>query len=164
MLDLSSNKLDVLGAISALSPNGNTHIPSGLVWGWNMLTSAAPLTASLPADEIAAKGGKKALVLMTDGANSSSPYDDGNYGAHADTKYRDGVYTDNLTAKLCNNIKAEGTIIYTVLFDVTNIKVENMLRKCATSPGNSFVANDAASLIAAFDQIGVSLTQLRLTK
>lgn len=161
---LTDSKSTLSTVIDNLYPAGNTHIPSGLLWGWNMLTPAAPLKEAKTSAEVNANGGKKALVLMTDGANSTSPYADGNYGEHIYTPYGDGTYTDNLTATLCENIKAEGIVVYTVLFDVTDSAVEAMLRNCATDPANSFVANDAAELLAAFKNIGVSLTQLRLTK
>lgn len=164
MVDMTTAKTDVINGIESLWPNGNTNIPSGLIWAWNMLTPAAPLTESAPMADINAKGGKKVLVLMTDGVNSSSPYDDGNYGPHASTSYGDGTYTDNLTAELCQKIKAEGVLVYTVLFDVSDPKIESLLEGCASSSDNSFVAADAAALKAAFKNIGVSLTQLRLTK
>lgn len=164
MQALTTKKADVLSAIDNMFPNGNTHIPSGLIWAWNILTPEAPLSEAAPMADIVAQNGKKAVVLMTDGANSSSPYPDGNYGLHKDTSYGDGTYTDNLTATLCDKIKADGTIIYTVLFDVIDAKVEAMLRNCASVPENSFVANDAAELIAAFGKIGASLTQLRITR
>ncbi len=164
LVDLTNNKGDMISAISNLWVSGETNIPSGLIWAWNMLTSDAPLTSASTAAEITAKGGKKAMVLMTDGTNTASPYDDGNYGAHADTSYGDGTYTDNLTATLCENMKAEGIVVYTVLFDVTDADTETLLRNCATSPDKSFVADDAAELITAFGKIGTSLTQLRISK
>ena len=164
MLAMTTKQKDVLDAIAGLYPSGDTHIPSGLIWAWNMLTPEAPLTEALSDAELKAKRGKRALVLMTDGMNTTSTYDDGNYGAHAYTKYGDGTYTDNLTASLCGKIKAEGTIVYTVLFDVTDPNIETLLRNCATQPDMSYVADDASELIAAFNKIGSSLTQLRITR
>jgi Flp pilus assembly protein TadG len=164
MQALTTKKADVIAAIDAMNPSGNTHIPSGLIWAWNMLTPEAPLTEAAPMADVIAQNGKKAVVLMTDGANSSSPYSDGNYGLHKDTSYGDSTYTDNLTSSLCSKIKGDGTIVYTVLFDVTDANVEKMLRNCASVPENSFVAKDAAELVAAFAKIGASLTQLRVTR
>lgn len=164
MLAMTTAKTEVLDAIDALYPSGDTHIPSGLIWAWNMLTPQAPLKEASPMAEVLAKGGKKALVLMTDGMNTSSNYADGNYGPHHQTDYGDGTYTDNLTASLCSKIKAEGTLIYTVLFDVTDSNIENLLRNCATKPDMSFVASDAGELLSAFGKIGASLTRLRLTQ
>jgi Mg-chelatase subunit ChlD len=164
MLPLTDKKSDVLATINALGTYGNTHIPSGLIWAWNILSEEAPLTEAMPMATVLAKGGKKAIVLMTDGANSSSPYSDGNYGADADTEYKDNTYTNGLTASICAKIKAEGTIVYTVLFDVTDPQIEALLHDCASDPGKSYVASDAAGLQTAFKNIGTSLTQLRLTK
>lgn len=164
MLDMTSSKPAVLSSIDGLWPSGNTNIPSGLIWAWNMLTPREPLIASAPMSMINDMGGKKVLVLMTDGANSSSPYADGNYGAHAGTALGDGTYTDNLTATLCQKIKDEGIAVYTIQFDVTDVKIEKLLRDCASDPANSFVANDAGELLSAFNDIGVSLTKLRLVK
>jgi hypothetical protein len=164
MLDLTTSKSDAKSAVDSLYPTGNTNIPSGLIWAWNMLTPEVPLTESAATAELTAKGGKKVMVLMTDGANSTSPYDNGSYGNHADTSYGDGSYTDNLTAMLCEKIKSQGVTVYTVLFDVTDPGIESLLRNCASDPANSFVASNASELIAAFNNIGVSLTKLRLVK
>jgi Flp pilus assembly protein TadG len=164
--ELTTEKSDVLASIDALYPSGNTYIPSGLIWGWNMLTPEEPLTAAAPMAEVSAKGGKKAMVLMTDGANTmaphatygyfSNPYDLG-YGSGSD-------YANGITSSLCEKIKAEGAVLYTVAFDVEDATVETMLQNCATDPAKSFVADDAAQLLQAFKDIGTSLTQLRLTR
>jgi hypothetical protein len=47
---------------------------------------------------------------------------------------------------------------------VTDAKIESLLRGCASETSNSFVANDAAELLAAFKAIGTQLTQLHLTR
>ena len=112
--------------------------------------------------DIKAKGGRKVVVLMTDGANTSSTYADGNYGPHNNTPYGDGTYTDNLTATLCENIKADGTLIFTVLFDVEDPKIEALQRNCATDASMSYVADDAIALQAAFGKRGASLTKRRI--
>lgn len=166
ILEMTTAKADVLNRVNALSPAGNTYIPSGLVWAWNMLTPEEPLTAAEPMAAINAKGGKKALVLMTDGANTVAPrkgdlmyygFNDAGYGT-------DSTEIDAVTSSLCEKIKAEGTVVYTVLFDVSDARIETLLRDCATAPANSFVANDSAELLTAFQNIGTSLTQLRLTR
>ncbi len=165
MLALTDVKTDVLATIDALSAVGRHPHPLRLmIWAWNMVTPEAPLTEAMPQAEAVAKGGKKVVVLMTDGANSSSPYDDGNYGPDASTKYGDNGYSNSLTAKLCESIKAEGTVVYTVLFDVSDPQIEALLRGCASDASKSYVAGDKAALLTAFNDIGAALTKLRLTK
>jgi hypothetical protein len=163
MQALTDVRTDVLATIDALYPSGNTHIPSGLLWAWNMLTPEAPLTEAMSAADVKAKGGKKVMVLMTDGANSSSPVN-GDYAADVNTKYGTNAYTNGLTTKLCDSIKAEGTIVYTVLFEVSDPGIEALLRGCASDPSKSYVASDKTALLVAFSDIGTSLTKLRLTR
>lgn len=167
--ELTKVKAEVTAAIDALSPNGNTYIPSGLIWGWNMLTPQEPLTEAAPAGAVNAKGGKKVLVLMTDGANTMAPrtgdyYYTDPYNANRGTSASDSSYADGMTATLCTKIKAEGIIVYTVLFDVSDPNIQSLLHDCASDPDKSYVADSAAELLTAFNDIGASLTKLRLTK
>jgi hypothetical protein len=145
---------------------GNTYIPSGLIWAWNMLTPDEPLTAAQSKADVESKGGKKVVVLMTDGVNTMVPEEtDGWFGNPGDLGYGAGPdYANGITSSLCSKIKDEGIILYTVLFDVDDADTQEMLRNCASDPTRSFVADDAAELIAAFADIGVSLTRLRLVK
>jgi hypothetical protein len=131
-----------------------------------MLTPEEPLTAAESFASVNAKGGKKVLVLMTDGVNTVAPQEvSGYFSDPASLGYGAGPdYANGITSSLCEKIKAEGTIIYTVLFDVDDAATEAMLRACASDPARSFVAADADELITAFAGIGVSLTKLRLVK
>lgn len=161
---LTDDESTVLSVIDNLYVWGNTHIPSGLIWGWNMLTPEEPLTEARDASEIADLGGRKVLVLMTDGSNTTSPYGADEYRLNAETSYGDATYANQLTTTLCDNIKDEGIEIYTVLFDVTDQSVTSLLEDCASAPANSFVAADSDELIDAFSAIGKAVKQLRLTE
>jgi hypothetical protein len=131
-----------------------------------MLTPEEPLSEARSAADMSSLGGTKVLVLMTDGANTVSPNgtDHSVYAPHAETSYGDGTYTDTLTSTICENIKADGIQVYTVLFDVSDPGIESILRNCATSPDMSYVAADSAALIAAFEAIGAQLKDVRLTQ
>jgi Flp pilus assembly protein TadG len=160
---LTTDETTVLTTISGLYSWGNTHIPAGLIWGWNMLTSEEPLTEARSKTEMGSLGGKKVLVLMTDGANSTSPSGTG-YALDSETSYGNSDYSNALTTTVCDNIKADGIEIYTVLFDVTDPTVETLLQTCASDSAKSYVAADADELLAAFDSIGNSIRQLHLTQ
>lgn len=166
MQELTSSKAQVVSTISSMWTTGNTYIPSGLIWGWNMLTPEEPLTTAQTFAAVSAADGQKVLVLMTDGVNTVAPQEDeGYFGNPADYGYGTGPgYANGITSSLCEKIKAQGTVIYTVLFDVDDAATEDMLRNCATEPSKSFVADDAAQLITAFADIGVSLTKLRIVR
>ena len=100
---------------------------------------------------------------MTDGTNTVAPYADGNYGSPYDAGYGAGSsYADGLTASLCTKIKAEGTVVYTVLFDVTDANIETLLRTCASDSGQKLSwPTMLAELLTAFKDIGASLTKLQ---
>ncbi len=74
------------------------------------------------------------------------------------------TYVNNRQAQLCNNIKAEGIEIYTVIFRETDTATVNMMRNCATSTQHFYRADNAQQLSAAFDAIGTGIGSLRLTR
>jgi Flp pilus assembly protein TadG len=155
--ELTHDKSDLHGKINSLSGSGNTYIPAGLLWGWNMVDSNEPLKKAKTKSQLAAMGGTKAIVLMTDGENTLSasyPQHWGNNRAAADAK----------TTELCNNIKGDDIVVYTVSFMVTDTGAQNMLKNCASDPGKAFTADDANQLKQAFKEIGSSLMALRISK
>jgi Flp pilus assembly protein TadG len=162
--ELTSDLSKATSTISSLSAAGETYLPAGLTWGWNMLTPEAPLTSATDLATMKAKGGKKVMVLMTDGANTLAPYADGTHTYPVYTKYKNLDYTNGLTSKLCENIKADGIQLYTVMFDVTDPALQSMLENCASKTSMSYVAKDAPALVAAFNSIAKELAALRLTK
>jgi Flp pilus assembly protein TadG len=183
LLPLTSavQKQTVIDKIDALVPLGDTHIPAGLIWGWNILAPGEPYDARKLKD-LKAIGGRKVLVLMTDGINSLSPrLYDGAYATNGDAarlnlKWRDGSETNKLTSRICENIKKDGIEdgmkdgieIFTVLFDVPEgSETEKILKNCATggSAGkNWFVATNTAGLLSAFRKITDQLKTLKLVE
>jgi Flp pilus assembly protein TadG len=154
---LTDSQTTVNTNIDAMSAVGETYIPSGLLWGWNMLDPNDPLKGAKTKAEMASTKGMKSIVLMTDGDNTKSPVYPYHYGS-------DAAEADKISAQLCASIKADGITIYTVAFKVTKQSSKDLLTSCATSPMQAFDATDSASLMAAFNEIGESLAQLRFTK
>jgi Flp pilus assembly protein TadG len=155
--DLTDVKSTLDSQIDAMNAVGETYIPSGLLWGWNMLDSNEPLSGAKTKAEMTALKGSKSLVLMTDGDNTLSanyPYHNGNDAAAADAK----------TAELCENIKAEGITIFTVGFKVSKPSSVAMLSACASNPTQAFAAEDDAALMSAFNQIALAMSQVRVAK
>jgi Flp pilus assembly protein TadG len=79
---LTADKSVVMAAINGMVMNGETYIPAGLMWGWNLLSHDPPFT------EARAKGVRKAMVLMTDGANTRSNFA---FGYHEGTNVATAV-------------------------------------------------------------------------
>ena len=157
LTDLTDIQSTLNSQIDGMVATGETYIPSGVLWGWNMLDSQQPLTAAKTAAAMANLKGVKAMVLMTDGDNTLSatyPTHNGSDAAAADAK----------TAQLCINMKADGISIYTVGFKVNKPSSLAMLAACASNSGQALTADNDAALLAAFDQIGASLAQIRVAK
>jgi hypothetical protein len=84
-----------------------------------------------------------------------------------------GVTPANITttlntwmSQMCTNIKQNGIIIYTILFnhDTVSSATQTLFQNCASSPSDYFLTPTAADLQAAFTQIGNNLSSLRLTQ
>jgi Flp pilus assembly protein TadG len=155
--DLTSNKSTLDTNINALTASGETYIPAGLMWGWELLDSNKPFNVAKTKKAMSDSKGIKALVLMTDGDNTKS----------ADGMYHwggDGDAADKKTNEICDNIKKDGITIYTVSFKVKTASSIAMLQECASNPGNAFDAVDENTLVTAFGAIADSLSAVRLTK
>jgi Flp pilus assembly protein TadG len=148
----------VESAIKTLKAEGATYIPAGLAWGWNLLSPGAPFTEGAAYDPANRKP-RKALVLMTDGANTLEPKADGSHGSKTPSPL-----ADKYTAELCENIKKQKIEVYTVGFQIDEASAHQMLLKCATSSGHYFKADSAEELVKAFEAIGASLENLRISR
>lgn len=166
ILDLTDNQGQAVSTIETMTVAGETYLPGGLTWGWNMLTPEAPLTTAISKQALADKGGKKVLIFMTDGSNTLAPTtkNAGGHGQIASGVYKNTTYSDTLTAQLCQNIKNDSIDVYTVLFDVADATVEKILRDCATDPSKSYVAKNADELVSAFDSIARQLARVKIMK
>lgn len=75
---------------------------------------------------------------------------------------------DALTAQACTNAKAVNISIYTIGFSIPSDPIDTagqtLLKNCASSPSQFFIANTSDDLIAAFKQIQTSIGALRLTQ
>ncbi len=158
---LTSNPTTLRAAIDRLSARGNTYIPAGLVWGFAALSSHEPYTQGAPYSD---RSVSKAMVLMTDGANSASvsarrPWP--GLPAHAG---RDLAQANSFTSELCSNIKSAGISLYTIAFDIADTSTVTMLRQCASDQSDAFSADTSDELTAAFRAIRESLRQLALVQ
>lgn len=150
---LTNDVTTIRNQIDAMNAVGETYIPSGLIWGWRTLTYLPPFADGK--NQVTNPDVKKALILMTDGANTKSP----NYPDH---EGGDQPLANSLTSELCTNIKADNIIVFTVAFDVNDAVAVDMLHDCATSSAFAFTADSAAQLSQAFQRIGGILAALRL--
>lgn len=171
IVPLTSDKTTLTSAVDGLIINiGNykpsTYIPGGLIWGVNVLSPSAPFSEGKTYDT-ANRMPRKALVLMTDGANTlrfnSSDGTHATLSGNATTAGNQVTATNTDTSAICAYAKSKSIEVFTVAFAVTDVAAKTMLQGCASGADHYYDATDAAALAAAFRAIGQSLTSLRLS-
>jgi len=150
---LTNSKSDVISGIKAMYAKGETYVPTGLMWGWRALSEAAPFADGAPISPDVIK----VIVLMTDGINTVSP----TYPAHEGT---DTATANTKTARICENVKDEGIMVFSIAFDVTDPGIKSVLKDCVGNGGEYFDATDHNKLKKAFREIALTLMNLRLTR
>ncbi len=155
---LTDNKKIVKNAVNNMWTYDSTYIPAGILWGWNVLDGNQPFLSAMSVSEMKIKGGTKAMVIMTDGANTVSPA----YPYHNDDASSDKA--DKKTKELCKSVKAAGIKVYTVAFKIEDADTIEMLRDCASDPGMAYDASNSVALTSAFSDIANKLASTHLTK
>jgi Flp pilus assembly protein TadG len=129
ILPLTTDINAVQSKLTAMSPVGNTNIPLGAEFGWNVLDPAAPYTEGNPYTD---KQTQKHLILLTDGMQTSMQS-----GADGTRSVANG--NDNLV-QLCKNISKSGIEVFTIAYDITDPGIKKLLKDCA---GNNYYEPDA---------------------
>jgi len=142
--------------VNNITPRGFTYLPAGLAWGWRTLNKQVPFTqAATSLDPNATT--KNIMIFMTDGRN---------------TVVKDGLdhviggprrRANATTAEMCDAIKNDEVVVYTIAFRVDHAPTRDLLEGCATNSAHYFDASNNAALIDAFDEIANELGNLRLT-
>jgi len=159
--DLTDDRSKLSKKIDAMVAVGETYIPQGLLWGWNLLDSSEPYSTAKSQSETHAANGTKSLVSMTDGENTVYPQ----YPYHDSTEDVGTLdATNDRMLRICDNIKGQGINIYTVGFKVPTQKAKDVLARCASNEQQAYDASDDAALYGAFAAIAGQLSQVALTK
>lgn len=168
ILPLEKNLTTVDNKIKSLTASGSTYLPTGLIWGWRTLTPDAPFTEA----STSTSDTTKAIILMTDGANTMTQTS--RHGSSEDTYHFEYDVTDNSADDdardrllgICDNAKADGIAIYTVAYKLPNAanKVYDTLEACASNASAAFQAKNRTQLGKAFEDIGRSLQVVRLSR
>ncbi|WP_181301215.1 pilus assembly protein TadG-related protein [Bosea sp. 124] len=173
IVPLTSEKTVLTTAIDNLIINigtgyrPQTYIPAGMIWGVNVLSPTAPFSEGAAYDT-ANRMPRKAMVLMTDGANTlrfnSADGSHATLNSNATTAANQVTATNTDTSAICTYAKSKNIEVFTVAFAVTDVAAKTMLQGCATDAAHYYDATNAAALAAAFQAIGQSLTSLRLSQ
>ncbi|MDI1325920.1 MAG: ubiquitin-activating E1 FCCH domain-containing protein [Brevundimonas sp.] len=169
---LSSDAAAIKTNIDNLSTNGVTAGQIGIAWGWYMVSPTfSTLWPSASAAPYDTSETLKAVIIMTDG-EFNAPYCQGviaaGYGAN--NAVSNGCSPDNgepfaQSRDLCDAMKAQGVVVYTVGFQITvGAQADTLLRYCASTATGYFNASNGTALSEAFAAIGRDITQLRISR
>ncbi|MGJ0620409.1 MAG: pilus assembly protein TadG-related protein [Methylocystis sp.] len=181
ILPLTTVKQTVIDLVQGLEPDGNTNIPQGLAWAWEVLMPGVPFDEAAEAVPFPRQ---RAIVLLTDGETVGGNGDayKGRFGSgstagttsHSAHGYLpsppDAANTrnnlNNRLKRLAANIKAQGITLYVIQFDNDSETLTNLLKAVATQPNEPYYYNapTEAELKLAFQQIANNLSKLRLSK
>lgn len=176
VIPLTTNTTTLHNRINSLTASGSTAGQVGAAWGWYLVSpnwgSLWPSASSRPA-AYGTPETQKIVVLMTDGS-FNSPYCNGVISRDALTG--SGSTSDHIncnatngasaaqTIAICRAMKNRNIIVYTVGFHIDNDATAlSVFHQCATDDSHFFLADDRTTLQNAFQQIGQSISQLRLT-
>lgn len=154
ILPLTDNLAAVKTKLSEMLPLGNTNIPLGTEFGWNLLDPDAPYTEAVPYTDDKTK---KFIIVLTDGVQTSKQW-----GADGNRTVPHGQ--DNLVT-ICSGIRAKSITVFAIAYDVVSPAVTDLLKKCA--PGNYFEPDvDGTEIDAVFRAITVRIKKstLRLAR
>lgn len=151
--------------VDSMQPNGATNQPIGLVWAWQSLVGGGPLTAP-PKDSNYKYS--DIIILMSDGLNTQNRWDGNGYNTSTPVDNR--MYQTGNGSGTCANVKNSGVTIYTIHVNTSGDPTSTLLQNCAGSKekmvdvSKFFTVTNASGLNAVFNEIGTSLTQLRVAK
>jgi Flp pilus assembly protein TadG len=153
LMPLSYDWATVKNKIDAMTPSGSTNQAIGLAWAWLSLLQSAPLSA--PAEDSNYQY-QKVIVLLSDGLNTQDRWYGNGYNPSAQVDARQQI--------LCDNVKAAGVTLYAVQVNTDGDPTSTLLQNCASSSDKFFLLTSSNQIVTTFNQIGTSLSKLRIAK
>ena len=156
-MELSYDWTAMTTLVDNMVAGGSTNQAIGLALGWMSLVGGGPFTAP-PMDPNYKY--QQVIVLLTDGLNTQDRW----YGDGSNVS----TQVDARQQITCNDINAAGVTLYTVQVNTGGDPTSTLLQNCAGSPGKYpdsskfFLLTSANQIVTTFNQIGTSLSQLRI--
>jgi Flp pilus assembly protein TadG len=172
---LTNNASTLNSELNQMVAIGDTNLAMGLQWGWLSLSPNAPFSDGVAYNT---PNTTKIIVFLTDGYNQTTANSDADSSFYSGVGYiwqnRLGVTAsasqtqrntalDTRTAAICNNIKADGIILYTVRIDVSGVS-PTVLQNCASTPAQFYDVPNVPNLPAVFTAIAGQIGKLRLSQ
>ena len=163
IMGLSYNWSDMSTLVDNMVANGSTNQPIGLVWGWQSLVGGGPFTAPSMDSNY---NYVQAIILLSDGLNTQDRW----YGNGRDVSTSvDHRMVDTDGSGTCANFKNASTstvtnIIYTIQVNTDGDPTSTLLQNCASSTDKFYLLTSASGIANVFNNIGTSLTKLRVAR
>lgn len=155
---LVTSPTELKNSIDNMTAAGYTYGNYGMVWGYRVISPEAPFEEGV---EWSNQYWRKAVVMMTDGVNTMH-YRYSTYGPTQDHNITPSDLNDRF-ADVCNNLKDDGVIIYTVTFySGVDENTKDFYRECATSEDYYHDAPGQDDLIEVFETISRELSNLHI--
>lgn len=120
IVPLTKDMADLKNKLKDMRPLGNTNIPLGAEFGWNLLDPQEPFTEGAAYSDAKTR---KYLVLLTDGVQTSSQFD--SIGNRSIEQGNANLLT------LCTRMRDAGVTVFTIAYDITDPAVTTLLKTCA---------------------------------
>jgi Flp pilus assembly protein TadG len=166
VMPLSYNWSSMTTLVNNMSPNGSTNQAIGLAMGWMSLVGGGPFPTPPPMDPL--YNYQQVIILLTDGLNTQDRW----YGNGSSVS----TQVDARQKMTCDNIHAGKVTLYTVQVNTDGDPTSTLLQNCAGSwsadlksdkypdPDKFFLLTSASAIVTTFNQIGTSLSNLRVAK
>lgn len=164
---LTNNRATLQTAIDDMVAHGGTHINWGAIWGWRALSPTEPFSEGVA---YGTTDNTKAIIILTDGANTAYDFVFDAFGYPADELLGTGINTpsevedeiDDRLADICQNMKDQDIIVYTITFNLNDFTTEQLFRNCATDTDKYYDSPTNAELTRTFRSIAAELKQLHV--
>jgi hypothetical protein len=162
VMPLSADRDALITRINKMEIAGSTAGHIGTAWAWYMLSPKwgylyPVANRAKPKDP---ERIKKVAILMTDG-DYNTEYCKGVEAANSYTKRincnGDGAESQPFAGSLCNAMKADGIVVYTVGFQVSTNARTFLRDVCATSTTHYYNASTGEALRSAFRDIALKV-------
>jgi Flp pilus assembly protein TadG len=144
LMDVKANGPQLITALAAMQPSGNTNLTIGVNWGMNMLMPGQPMSNAIPAEPNLSRF----MILLTDGDNTEN------------RQTGSAAAIDARARLACTNAKAQGITIYAIRVIEGN---KSLLQDCSSGPGYYYEVSNAAQIDDVFKSIAGRIGSIRLT-
>ncbi len=141
--------------IDAMSPNSATNQVVGMAHGWQTLTNSSPYSpGAVPANT------SRYIIILSDGLNTKNRW----WGDGSSTGTSDTDLIDDRMDAVCAAAKADGITVYSIFLNISSQGDSEPLEDCASDSTKYFALTSTSAVVTTFQQIGQSITNVRVSK